>query len=136
MKVALVPTTRRVPGPWWAWAVVALWAAVVSAGAWAPWLAGRGVELCMFKRLTGLPCPTCGATRGCLRLLAGDLAGGWLCNPLLFSVAGIAAAALICKVTLGRKLRVQLSRMEKLALGCLGVGLVLGNWAYVICYVG
>ena len=31
-----------------------------------------GIRLCLFKRLTGIPCPTCGGTRAALHLLRGD----------------------------------------------------------------
>jgi hypothetical protein len=39
---------------------------------------------CWFRRLTGLPCPTCGATRCAMSLEHGDLIGAWRHNPLIF----------------------------------------------------
>ncbi|GAB4372792.1 MAG: hypothetical protein Kow0062_09360 [Acidobacteriota bacterium] len=39
---------------------------------------------CRFHDLTGLPCPTCGTTRGILALAHGDLATALRMNPLLF----------------------------------------------------
>lgn len=53
--------------------------------------------VCLFRRWTGIPCPTCGATRSILAILDGRLAAalGW--NPLVaaaaivFLLGGIAA---------------------------------------------
>ena len=39
---------------------------------------------CWFRRLTGLPCPTCGATRTALSLVHGDLTAAWRHNPFIF----------------------------------------------------
>ena len=40
------------------------------------------LTLCVFKGLTGLPCPTCGSTRALGRLFALDFAGALAMNPL------------------------------------------------------
>ena len=49
------------------------------------WLAfGLPWPKCWFRQLTGLPCPTCGATRSVLSLVHGNLAGAIGHNPLLF----------------------------------------------------
>lgn len=37
--------------------------------------------VCMFKRLTGIPCPSCGSTRSVLSLLKGDFIGALISNP-------------------------------------------------------
>ena len=39
-------------------------------------------SVCLFKALTGLPCPTCGSTRALGRLVHFDLAGALAMNPL------------------------------------------------------
>ncbi len=39
-------------------------------------------ETCLFKALTGLPCPSCGTTRAVLLLAHGNLRGSLLLNPL------------------------------------------------------
>jgi uncharacterized protein DUF2752 len=39
---------------------------------------------CWFRHLTGLPCPTCGATRSVLALVHWNVVDAIRCNPLLF----------------------------------------------------
>ncbi len=37
--------------------------------------------ICLFKRITGIPCPSCGSTRSVLSILNGDLMWALLWNP-------------------------------------------------------
>jgi hypothetical protein len=37
--------------------------------------------VCLFKRITGIPCPSCGSTRSVLSILKGDFVGALLWNP-------------------------------------------------------
>ena len=37
--------------------------------------------LCIFKRLTNIPCPSCGSTRSVLTLMKGDIQSGLFLNP-------------------------------------------------------
>lgn len=37
--------------------------------------------VCLFKRVTGIPCPSCGSTRSVLSILKGDFADALFCNP-------------------------------------------------------
>ncbi len=41
-----------------------------------------GSTVCMFKKITGLPCPSCGATRAIITLLKGHWEDSLLINPL------------------------------------------------------
>jgi len=50
----------------------------VSAGS----VAGSTPSLCVFKNFTGIPCPSCGATRSLSLLFSGDLPGGAAENPI------------------------------------------------------
>jgi hypothetical protein len=38
---------------------------------------------CVFKGLTGIPCPTCGATRSVVHLSHGDILSAFTMNPLM-----------------------------------------------------
>lgn len=55
----------------------------------------RGPVLCPFRRLTGLPCPTCGLTRSWIAALHGRLGESVALHPLgpLTLVAAAAMAA-------------------------------------------
>lgn len=37
--------------------------------------------VCIFKRITHIPCPSCGSTRSVLSLMKGNLLDAWLWNP-------------------------------------------------------
>ena len=42
----------------------------------------KGHELCLFKMVTGIPCPSCGSTRSVINLLKGNWSQGFYINPL------------------------------------------------------
>lgn len=41
----------------------------------------EGVTLCLFKRVTGIPCPACGSTRAIMELIRGNLLTSLTTNP-------------------------------------------------------
>lgn len=45
------------------------------------WQAPGGGSPCLFRWLTGVPCPACGSTRALRALLQGDVAQAFLVNP-------------------------------------------------------
>ncbi len=51
------------------------------------------VEVCLFKRLTGFPCPSCGSTRAILAFLNGNFSEAFHLNPL-----GILLLFILCMV--------------------------------------
>ena len=75
-------------------AVVA--AAVLSVGAVLPpdWVL-YGPQLCVFKLMSGMPCPGCGLTRSVVLAMHGDLSGSLYFHPLglLFVVGALIFAA-------------------------------------------
>jgi hypothetical protein len=47
------------------------------------------VDVCLFKRIADIPCPSCGATRSVVSLIHGDLIKALYINPLGLVVAGV-----------------------------------------------
>lgn len=93
------------------------------------------LTLCVFKGLTGLPCPTCGSTRTLGRLFALDFAGALAMNPFTTLVAVLVAAwAAADLVLLPRRqaLDLEISKPFGFALRVAALVLFLANWVYLI----
>jgi hypothetical protein len=136
MKPRFVACPRRPAWPLWAVALVLLWTSLLGASVLLSVHRGVPLELCLLKRLTGVPCPTCGSTRGVLALLSGEPVTALLYNPLVFVVAAVAATALALRITFARRLELDLTPRQRRALLPAGVLVLLANWAYVIRFVG
>lgn len=68
-------------------------AALTAAFAIGPHAVTHGPDICVFRRLTGLPCPGCGLTRSWVMLAHGDIARAFAFNvvgPVLFAVTVVA----------------------------------------------
>jgi len=89
------------------------------------WLAWNSVHshitapgICIFKTITHLPCPSCGATRAILLLLGGDVRGSLLLNPLgavLFFALAVIPVWLLIDTFLGQEsLHLRYTEMESL----------------------
>jgi hypothetical protein len=136
MKIEWVQVPRRPNWPWWAIVLPMLWLTLGGIVLWLAARAGRTLVLCLFKRATGYPCPTCGFTRGSLSFLHGHPVQAWLYNPLLFTFLGAFAMVVFIRVISGRHPQVSLTRAERLAAWIISVALFAANWLYVIRYVG
>jgi hypothetical protein len=92
--------------------------------------------LCRFKAVTGLPCPTCGATRTFGRLFALDLPGAFAMNPLIFVVATAVVVWALADAVLwmrGRALTLRLPSGRGLrVLRAVVIVAVVVNWAWLI----
>ena len=44
---------------------------------------------CIFKGVTGIPCPGCGMTRACLAILQGEFSTAWRYHPVSFLLIGL-----------------------------------------------
>ncbi len=95
------------------------------------------LTLCVFKGLTGLPCPTCGSTRALGRLVALDFAGALAMNPFTTVVAVVLAAwgvaDLGAPVAPSRRRPRRVTRSASaspLRVGALV--LFLANWVYLV----
>jgi len=135
LNVTLQKVPRRLDWPWWSVAIVLGWLGLVAASVALSQAKGFEISLCMFKKLTGLPCPTCGATRGCLSILHGHIIDGWLFNPMLFTIFGLWVASVALRLGFGRAVKFNLSRRQRIISWIAITVMVLVNWAYLIAYV-
>lgn len=90
---------------------------------------------CIFHRLTGIPCLTCGATRSLVALSQFDIASSFLLNPILLLFAvGIMAFSLVSLYSLISKkgIAVKLNQGQKKALRIGIIGLFITNWVYLV----
>lgn len=93
--------------------------------------------VCLFKALTGLPCPTCGSTRAVGRLVHLDLAGAIAMNPLATIGAAVLAIWAVTDFGLlarGRALDVEVGRPLSRLVRVLAVAAVAANWLYLLAY--
>ncbi|MDA8099026.1 MAG: DUF2752 domain-containing protein [Nitrospiraceae bacterium] len=94
---------------------------------------------CAFKGLTGLACPTCGATRSLVHLAEGDVPGAVGLNPL-FSVMMLFAVLLFFLGVLSRLGTVPRSSRPQVSaspaqLRFIVLALFMMNWAYLIVHL-
>jgi hypothetical protein len=108
---------------------------VAAAAVWLLHLDRLPITLCLFKGLTGLPCPTCGSTRALGHLFSLDFAGALRMNPfttlVAVVVAGWAAADL---ALLPRRQALDLKVSPRLAFALRVGALVVfvANWVYLV----
>tara|TARA_B110000240_G_C13381316_1_gene402655 strand:- start:40 stop:459 length:420 start_codon:yes stop_codon:yes gene_type:complete len=51
--------------------------------------ANKSIEVCFYKHITNMPCPSCGATRSVILLSEGDFTAALLLNPIGYIIAFI-----------------------------------------------
>lgn len=91
---------------------------------------GHPVNLCMFRKVTGVPCATCGATRAMAHLLALDVGGALALNPLMTVLVLVVPGWVVWRVTVGRGRRMTAGARRRVVWVVLGALLV--NWGYVL----
>jgi hypothetical protein len=108
---------------------------VAAAAVWALRLDRIPLTLCVFKGLTGLPCPTCGSTRALGRLFALDVTGALAMNPFTTVLALVVAAWALADLALlpaRRALELGVSPRLGAALRLGALVLFLANWVYLV----
>jgi hypothetical protein len=134
MRLRWRKTTRWPRWPLWAVGLVLAWAAAIGVLEFVPSAKGRdGETICWFHRVTHVPCPTCGSTRGVRAVLDGRPLQGWACNPLVLTLLAGSGAYLAVRLASGWAPRLETTRRERLGLWVLLGGALAANWAYVIC---
>lgn len=94
-----------------------------------------GAELCWFKALTGVNCPTCGLSRSLLSLLGGDPLAALRFNPFMLLLTLVVLAQLALTVIFRRRVVLDASPRARTALWIAIILLFIANWIYVIVSV-
>jgi hypothetical protein len=108
---------------------------LAAAAVWLLRLDRIPLTFCLFKGLTGLPCPTCGSTRALGHLVALDVAGALSMNPFTTLVAVIVAGWAVADLALlPRRQAIGLAVSPRLAFAMRAGTLVLflANWVYLV----
>lgn len=115
------------------WSVGVGLAVVAGAAGGALWLdpAAVGVDLCWFRRLSGLPCPGCGLTRSVVALAQGELRASLAFHPFGPLVLAWAAAATCSILVRGAPRRRLIAELERA-----GRGFDRGYRALIAAFVG
>ena len=90
---------------------------------------------CTFHNITGIPCPSCGATRSAVLLANGNFFNALKMNPLfLFFYIGLLAwgSFSLLMFCMGKKISVKLSYLEARIIRWGAVAVILLNWTYLI----
>ena len=115
------------------WLCVSL-ASFALAVVWLKW--HLPVPRCFFHDATGLPCPTCGATRCFLFLTQGKIARAISMNPLAFCVLAAAGVFAIYAITVLvfrlPRVRLRLAPAAARAVRIAVVAALMANWIYLI----
>jgi len=96
------------------------------------------VPQCIFKSVTGIPCPTCGTTRCIIYILSGEFQKAFKINPLayigiLFIIIYNCYALITVVFRLPRFRDITLTGHSKFAIRTLIILIFIGNWFYLIC---
>jgi hypothetical protein len=94
----------------------------------------RFLSPCVFKALTGLPCPTCGATRSIVYLMDMSVASAFAMNPLVaagavFFIAGGVMAPIW--LAFGGRVPEFGNRLPRW-IPPAAIGLIVTNWTYLL----
>ena len=89
---------------------------------------------CVFRSLTGFPCPTCGTTRAATAILEGNLIAAFTANPLA-AAAGLLFVVGAPLAVLWAIARWPLPELPSPLPGWIRIGaftIIAANWIYVI----
>lgn len=127
------------------WIIFSAALILIASGAiariWMEWiqpLSDKPVILCLFRRMTHLPCPFCGTTRTLAALSRGELISAFLFNPLactLFILTLSTALFLLFYLPFQKEKKIQLwpKNGSKYTVK-ISLLLILANWIYLVWY--
>ncbi|MEQ8769702.1 MAG: DUF2752 domain-containing protein [Phycisphaerales bacterium] len=127
-----VRRVRRANLPWAWFAVLGVWAGVVAI----LYAATRGRDdappLCMLRRTTGVPCPTCGGTRAAFSLFDLRPLDALAHNPLLTLVMVLGVTYLAGRTLAARGIHIDWTRRARATAWIITAIALLANWAWVL----
>ena len=89
---------------------------------------------CAFRAFTGIPCPTCGATRSLVHFAHGDLSASFGMNPaiaLLLFAALLMFAYDVATLFSGSRIFLSLTPREATLIRAGAIMVLVANWAYL-----
>ena len=116
----------------WPLAALVLWLLLVFLFARARPADYTGPGLCLFRDITGVPCPTCGGTRMMVALGRGDVLAALQWNPLLLVAMALGAVWLFVRIALRRRIALTCSVPQRRALWIIAALLFVANWIWLI----
>jgi hypothetical protein len=132
VKCSLVPAARWPRLPAAAVAIGLIWIILVGTAIIMDRAGVVHTDLCLFKRVTGLPCPFCGTGRGIILLLQGRPLDALASNPFSLTAHGVAVSVVLLRLICGRKIVFTLSPRERIIMGSTTALLLLGNWTFLV----
>lgn len=102
------------------------WFASAGLAWWASQWMGKPITICLLKRVTGKPCPTCGGTRAGVFLLRGQVSDAFTMNPLVTAFLMVFPLWLVWRLVRARA--TPWPRYTRAAV----VAMLALNWAYVL----
>ncbi|MBN1525429.1 MAG: DUF2752 domain-containing protein [Spirochaetales bacterium] len=93
---------------------------------------GQTVELCFFKRVTGIPCPSCGTGTSVIHLYHGNIPEAFFSNPFMFTGLVLLSLYLVFRLVFARHPVISLKNTERFIFwGSMAFAFLL-NWLYLI----
>jgi len=118
--------------PLWALALVGGWGLLIGMAVGLQRITGLHYEACLFRNITGHPCPSCGSTRIVLGFLEGDGLQVARLNPGVWTAMLGTTLLLTIRMLFGCRIRLVADARERRWLLGAGLLLVLLDWWWVL----
>jgi hypothetical protein len=114
---------------------------LVAAGVWVFLMAGLMViqeafsfrmDLCLFHRFTGIPCPFCRSGRAVLLLFHFQVVESFCANPFMMTAIAFVFVVFLARLATGWAPRLTMSKAENIWVKAGVTALFLANWGYLI----
>jgi len=89
-------------------------------------------SLCLVKRASDMPCPTCGSTRAVKHILAGDLLQALMSNPFVVIIGGLVALWCLVHIVFRRSIQLNVNTRSRRIMWMILIAAFLLNWVYLI----